>query len=159
FPIEAVGNVSQVFDDSTHGDGGTAWDVIRWYDNFDKEWKEFATFKPSSLNDIDVVDNKFGFWINITSNTGDYMLTVGTGHSPIASVNINLFLGWNLVGYPSATARFGSDTLPPEADLVSYFDPGQPYLIHDEIPGSVTLLEGNAYWVHVVADTVWVVDL
>ena len=87
------------------------------------------------------------------------MLTTGVqGAYPAATVNINLFAGWNLVSYPSATPSLASATLPAEADMVSYYNSGAPYLVTDALPNAVTFSEGNAYWVHVTSDTVWSVN-
>ncbi|MCK4266116.1 MAG: hypothetical protein KAX31_02475, partial [Thermoplasmata archaeon] len=158
FPIEATGDVLTVFDDAAWGDGGTTWDYIQWYDNLNKEWKSYSIYKPASLNDMDVIDNTFGFWIHITGNVGDLQLTIGSGGMPAGPVLINLYTGWNLVGYPSATPRAGDVTLPAEADLVSVYDLGQPYRIRDELKGAVTFTEGNAYWVRVTNDCVWTVN-
>ena len=70
-------------------------------------------------------------------------------------MNINLYIGWNLVSYPSATSRAASATLPVEADMVAYYDAASPYLITDALPGAVTFVEGNAYWVRVTGNTIW----
>jgi hypothetical protein len=93
-------------------------------------------------------------------NGGDNHITTGQeGVYPAVPVNIDLFNGWNMVSYPSATARLASTTLPAQADTVAVFDSGQPYGIRDEtVLTGVTLTEGNAYWVHVTADCTWQVD-
>jgi serine protease AprX len=157
FPIEAMGDALTVFDDATWGDSQTNWDIAQWYDNVNKVWRTYSIYRPPSVNDMDVFDNSMGVWLHLTSNGGDEQLTVGTGNMPAGPVLINLYAGWNLVGYPSATPRLASATLPPEADLIAIYDGGQPYLILDVLPASTPMSEGNAFWVHVTADTVWMV--
>jgi hypothetical protein len=158
FPIDATGNVPTLFNDAGWGDGGTSWDYAQWFDNLAKEWKTYSTAKPPSLNDMSIRDCEDGFWLHITANGGDQLLTVGSGIFAAGPVFINLYDGWNLVGYPSATPRQGTATLPAQADTVSIYDLGQPYRILDQAPGAVTFTESNAYWVHVTADCIWQVD-
>jgi hypothetical protein len=155
FPILASGDVPTVFDDSGWGDGGTSWDYAQWFDNANKEWRTYSIYKPAALNDMDVIDNTCGFWLHITANAGDEMLTVGTGGWPAGDVNINLYTGWNLVSFPSPTSQRASDTLPAQADMIAYYDMAQPYRITDRTNFNYWLLEGNAYWVRVTADCVW----
>jgi hypothetical protein len=162
YPITANGDVVTIFDDSSWGDSNTEWDCIQWYYPLDSvdPWKMHSIDKPANLNDMPAVDNTMGFWIRITSNGGDQMLSIGSGVLPGATTNIQLYNGWNLVGYPSATARLASDTLPPQADKVAVYDSGQPYDLRDEtVLTSVTMVQSNAYWVHVTADCTWQVDL
>jgi len=158
YPVEATGNVLTVFDDAGWGDGQTDWDIAMWFDNVNKLWRSFSIHRPPSVNDWDIFDNTMGVWLHLTTNGGDQQLTIGTGNLPIVGVNINLYTGWNLVSYPSATPRLGSATLPPEADLMAIYDGVQPYLILDVLPTTTPMSEGNAYWVHVTADTVWTVN-
>ncbi|MCK4266001.1 MAG: hypothetical protein KAX31_01900, partial [Thermoplasmata archaeon] len=163
FPITAIGDVPTVFNDTSWGDGGTTWDYIQWYDNSAREWKSYATYKPASVNDMDIIDNAAGFWIHITANGGNQKLTVGTGVMPAGPVFINLYTGWNLVGYPSATPRTADIALlGTSADVIAVYNATAPYRITD-VPSiqfnTVTMLEGNAYWVHVTTDTTWTVGL
>ena len=157
FPIVISGNIETILDDSINGDGQTTWDVAKWCDAQDAAdpWKTYR-FGVSS-NDLVTIDYMRGVWIHLTANAGDQLLTTGaTGDYSAGAVNINLYTGWNLVSYPSATDRLASTTLPPViADMVAYYDGGAAYLITDALPTAVTFSEGNAYWVHVTADTVW----
>ncbi len=96
-----------------------------------------------------------GFWINIIEP--NVTLTV-RGTQP-TSTNIPLFAGWNLVGYPTlndtvevADALWGTG-----ADKVEVFDSGEPYNLK-EVGPTYVMKPGEGYWVHVPADTVWVVD-
>jgi hypothetical protein len=160
FPINASGPPVTVINDTIWGDGGTIWDYIQWYDPLDQNdhWKTYSINKPRSLNDLPNPNNTIGFWIHITSNGGDQMLTVGAGTAP-ADTTINLYSGWNLVGYPTfndtttvADAFFGTG-----ANRVEVFDPAEPYMIKEVAP-TYTMKPGEAYWVRVPVDTIWTID-
>lgn len=98
-----------------------------------------------------------GFWIHLTSNDGDCALTVGEGTEPV-STSINLQAGWNLVGYPSLNEKPVSDALAGTGyDSIDGFNASAPYHI-TPLSDSYMMKPGAGYWVHVPADTVWVVD-
>lgn len=158
FPIAATGDVQTVFDDTYWGDGGTTWDIIQWYDPCENVWRTYATFKPPVLNDMPSVDNTMGLWIHLTSNIGDGVLTVGEGSMP-ASTTIDLYSGWNMVGYPTQdkTKTVSEVFWGTGADKVEVFDPYNPYKLR-EVGPSYVMMPGEGYWVHVPSDTTWVVD-
>jgi hypothetical protein len=76
-----------------------------------------------------------------------------------SSTAIQLLAGWNLVGYPTlrqltiSAALSGTGYDRP----VMGYDPGAPYRI-SELADSYVMQPGEGYWVHVPADTIWVVD-
>jgi len=127
---------------------------VKYYDNTDTNdpWKTYRV--GASTNDLAGIDNTMGFWINITEPNVN--LTV-SGYEP-DSTNINLYAGWNLVGYPTqntdtvANALWGTG-----ADRVEVFNATEPYLIK-EVEATYVMKPGEGYWVHVPADSVWVVD-
>ena len=130
------------------------WNIIRAYDAMNDTWLSNCTFKPDSLNTLKTMNHKMGYWINITES--NVTLTVG-GSIPI-STSINLYAGWNLVGYPSLTNETVANALwGTGADKVEKFDAIAPYRI-SEVEPSYVMKPGEGYWVHVVADTVWVID-
>jgi hypothetical protein len=136
--------------------GDTTWDYVMWLDPQSSDpWKTYSTFKPPIFNDLTSVDQRMGMWLHIpdAGALGDGILELA-GVAPTIT-SIDLYTGWNLVGYPSATPSLASATLPTEADLVSVYDIAQTYLIRDELPSAVTMSAGNAYWVHVTADVTW----
>jgi hypothetical protein len=161
FPIGISGDVETILDDTVFGDSQTTWDAIQMYDAVTGEWKSFAKDKPAALNTLQTLDNTMGLWVHVTGNGGDSMLSTGlTGAFPGTSVNINLYTGWNLVGFPTASAHLPSATLPPEADLMAVYNDGEPYKIEDQpVSTPVFMLHGRAYWVRVTADCIWQVDL
>ncbi len=101
------------------------------------------------------VNNTMGLWVHIT-DVGDGNLTVGPGNCSATSVT--LYSGWNMVGYPSLTPRAISDALAGTGyDAVEGYNSTAPYLI-SLLADTYMMKPGEGYWVHVPADTVWVVD-
>ncbi len=131
------------------------WDIIQTYDPLSSEpWKTNNTYRPDSLNDFDTLNHKVGFWINITEPNVN--LTV-RGYIP-TSTSTNLYAGWNLVGYPSLTNETVANALwGTGADAVMVCDTSEPYHIKEAGP-TYTMKPGEGYWLHVIADSVWVVD-
>jgi hypothetical protein len=158
FPHAVSGNIQTLLNDAALGDGQTTWTVAKWYNRQTPAdpWKTYRT--GSTVNDMPALTNTMGVWLWLTANGGDQMLTLSSSGSYSATaVSINLYTGWNLVGYPSATNRLGTATLPAQADMVSTWQAASPY-ITDSAPGSVTFSHGNAYWVRVTADCTWAVN-
>jgi hypothetical protein len=132
------------------------WDCIQTYDALSPDpWKTNATFKSAALNDLHTLDHRIGFWIN-TTEPGVTLIV--SGDLP-TSTSIPLYTGWNLVGYPSlverdiATALVGTGyDLPVEG-----YNATAPYHI-SPLADTYMMKPGEGYWVHVPADTVWVVD-
>ncbi len=132
------------------------WDKIMIYDALDPNpWKSNCTYWPSSLNEFDTLNRTQGFWIRITSPSAT--LTV-TGNEPVTT-NIPLYAGWNLVGYPSFLEKTISNALSGTGydEPVQGWDPAAPYGL-TQLADSYMMKPGEAYWVHVPADTIWVVD-
>jgi len=155
YPVTVSGHIELVLNDTANGDGGTDWDVAKTWSNLQKKWLSYR--KGSPADTFTEVSNTMGVWLHLTSNAGNCALTLPqTGYYP-GTISISLVTGWNMVGYPSATARLGSATLPAQADRLSVWQAAAPY-ITDSTPGAVTLSHGNAYWVHVTTDCVWTVN-
>ncbi len=131
------------------------WDIIQTYDTLSPEpWKSHNTYKPDSLNDFDTINHKVGFWINITEPNVN--LTV-TGPIPTSTI-INLYTGWNLVSYPAFSEKTIADALAGTGyDTVVGYDAMNPYRL-TQLSDSYMMKPGEGYWVHVPADSVWVVD-
>jgi hypothetical protein len=158
FPHAISGNIQTLLNDAALGDGQTAWTVAKWFNPQTPAdpWKTYRS--GSAVNDMPTITNTMGVWLWLTVNGGDQMLTLSSSGSYSATaVNINLYTGWNLVGYPSATGRTESVTLPAAADLVATWQAASPF-ITDHAKGAATMSHGNAYWIHVTADCTWTVQ-
>jgi hypothetical protein len=131
------------------------WDRAMLYDPIEPDrWRQYYT-GWSLPNDFSVVDNNIGFWLNVTEPNVTLRVR---GNLPM-STSIPLYAGWNLVGYPSlstnvtvADALWGTG-----ADIVEVFDQSATY--RTKVVGPTYVMKpGEGYWVHVVADSVWIVD-
>jgi len=131
------------------------WDCIRTFDALTGIWKSNITDRPSQLNDFDALNHQQAFWINITE-PGGTILTV-SGYDP-PSKSIPLYAGWNLIGYPSLTNETVANALwGTGADRIEVFDELEPYQIK-EVGPTFIMKPGEGYWVHVPADTTWIIN-
>ena len=128
------------------------WDVVKYYNSTTKSWR---TSRPgSSTSKLLNIDNKMGFWLHTTVAC---TLRVD-GYTP-TTTQITLKSGWNEVGYPSSEPRIASVALAGTgADYVSIFQSTVPYLQDWNDLSAVTMESGKGYWIHVPADTIWIVD-
>jgi parallel beta-helix repeat protein len=133
------------------------WEVVKYYDTTDimDPWKTYRPTLPPELNDLNHLDQTMGFWIYIT-NPGVTLLAFGNLPT---TTNINLYAGWNLVGYPTFcdNKTVGDAFWGTGADRVEVFDAASPSFTI--VVGPTYLMKsGEGYWVHVPADRVWTVD-
>jgi hypothetical protein len=128
------------------------WDVLRSWDNQVKTW---LSYKPGYTSSFTHVNQTMGLWIYI--NTPCTLVAMG---NPQPMTEIQLYTGWNLVGYPSATPRTFTDALAGTyADMVSVYDGTVPEMIRDiPMPSDEMMSRGNGYWVRVTEDCVWTVN-
>jgi|GEM_PF-4544471 len=151
FPLQPLNNSIEPLFASTAG----IWDIVEFYNTSDvnDHWKSYATFKPPQLNDLHFLVRQWGFWLHVNSAT-----TLTIYGMAVSYTEIPLMAGWNMVGYPSMVSRSVADALAGTGyDAVEGFDPGAPYhtiLLND----TYMMKPGEGYWVHVNADTMWVVD-
>jgi len=132
------------------------WDIVQTYDPlYPGLWRSNCTFKPDQLNDLSSIDYTAGFWINITESNVTLSIE---GFVPI-STNIPLYAGWNLVGYPSLVNRTIANALTTTGydQPVEGFSGASPYRT-TPLPDTYLMTPGEAYWIHVPADTTWRVD-
>ncbi len=158
FPSDITGNIQDILNDAAAGDGATTWTVAKWFNKQTPSdpWKTYRV--GSTVNDLATISSTMGVWLWITANGGDQALTLNAYVAPSATaVAINLYTGWNMVGYPTMTSRAESATLPVQADYVAVWQAATPY-ITQHAKGATPMSHGNAYWVHVTADCVWTVQ-
>jgi hypothetical protein len=140
-------------------DADTTWTRVKYYDSANAldPWKSYCQGRPSA-QDLTYSDEKMGIWLYIPNAgaLGDGFIRV-SGNAPVTTA-IPLKSGWNLVGYPSATSRLASLTLPGQADMISMYQATAPYIVDNSILSSVSLESGHAYWVRVTSDCTWTVN-
>ncbi|MCK4266322.1 MAG: carboxypeptidase regulatory-like domain-containing protein, partial [Thermoplasmata archaeon] len=133
------------------------WDVAQCYDATDvgDPWKTYYTFKPPCLNDLQKIDHTMGIWLHVSNAS-----TLTVYGLPLENTAINLCTGWNLIGFPVANGNnmtvLDLKTMT-GADTIEGFDPLAEYMIAT-LPDEYVLKLGEAYWVHMPFDSVWVIN-
>ncbi len=127
--------------------------AVKYYDATDQNdpWKTYRV--GATTNDLTDIDHTMAFWIDIKapctfSPTGEYA----------ASTSINIYTGWNFIGYPSANK---STTLADALTGVSYdmiegYDGDDPYLLRT-MAGTEMMMPGTGYWIHATSDSLWTI--
>jgi uncharacterized protein YkwD len=135
------------------------YDAVQNYNSSDRSdrWKHHSTQKPSSINDLQDLDNKMGFYIHVTDYDGAELVI--DGQAPSSPQSISLRKGWNLVGYPSETARLRDDALNNldfgiEIDaILSQDNVTKAYMNIGELD---EMEPGKGYWVHATSNCQWI---
>jgi parallel beta-helix repeat protein len=131
-----------------------SYDALQWYNSTDfiDHWKHNNSQKPFKLNDLDRIDHTMGIWIHITAPNG--VMFHYPGSQPVENQTINIYPGWNLIGFPSLTSHnrteglnnliFGSDIDSiwtykaniqtwKEITELDYFEVGRGYWVHSNV--------------------------
>ena|GEM_PF-3626108 len=149
FPIAISGNIETILDDPA-----TDWDVAKWFDGSSQRWMTYR--KGATTNTFTNIDNQMGVWVHLTIVVGDKLTTGLGGNFPASQVQINLYAGWNMVGYPSQTPMAANLALAGTgATIISVYIPATPYIQDFTDLSLVTMDNGNAYWVFVPAGITW----
>ncbi|MBA3046450.1 MAG: hypothetical protein FP824_09600 [Euryarchaeota archaeon] len=149
FPIAISGNIETILDDPA-----TDWDVAKWFDGSSQRWMTYR--KGATTNTFTNIDNQMGVWVHLTAVVGDKLTTGLGGAYPSSQVNITLYAGWNMVGYPSQTPMAANLALAGTgATIVSTYISSSPFIQDFTDLSLVTMSHGNAYWVFVPATIVW----
>ncbi len=130
------------------------YDKAWYYDSSSQEWKWYMKHKGYRRGLLSI-NHTMGMWVNVTQNSN---LTVA-GIVP-AQTTIHLYEGWNLVSFPSFNSSYTVYDLKMDTGAVEAegYDPAPPY--HLRVLGDAeVLLAGEAYWVRVLADTDWIVEV
>ena len=101
-----------------------------------------------------------GFWIYITKAGG--VLFEYFGIEPTSNQTIQLYTGWNMVGYPSLTNHnrtvgLNNLTFGTDVDAVQWYDAATKTW-HDMGPDDF-FVPGRGYWVHANVECEWEVPL
>jgi hypothetical protein len=135
-----------------------SYDAVQWYDSQSGSWKHHHISKSSTLNTLDMLDQRMGFWVHITEHGG--VVLEYSGFPPGANGAIPLKPGWNAVGY-SASGNYQRDmalntvTWGIDVDAIWYFDFGNQ--TWRGIGSNDYLVQGRGYWIHATQDCVWMV--
>jgi hypothetical protein len=126
---------------------------VRTYDTVAGTWLGYDPAKPA--NSLSSVDHKLGMWV--TNPSGGYIDF--TGSIPGVTVDIQLEIGWNLVGYPSMTDRTVTDALSTITyDRIEGFDATGPYHLK-QLTGNDWMTAGQGYWILISSSPqTWSVD-
>jgi parallel beta-helix repeat protein len=132
------------------------WDCIQTYDALTGTWLSNNTYRPGVLNDLGGMNHLKAYWINITEP--GVTLSV-TGDLFGSALSIPLYAGWNLVGYPSLVEKTIAESLIGTGydAPVEGFNATAPYHI-SQLADIYMMKPGESYWVHVPADSIWIVD-
>jgi len=137
--------------------------LVYYYDASDTAdpWKLFDPDALPIANDLDSLDETMGFWINMAQAA---TLTV-SGSEP-DTTDIPLYVGWNLIGYPSGD----DDEIPGALDdidedyslILAYHadDTDDPWKLYDpDAPGYANDLDAMApgwgYWIYITSPGTW----
>jgi hypothetical protein len=124
------------------------------YDNLNKVWKKSGA-------DLTDIDHTMGLWVYMSQVS--HLKTVGVVPE---STNINLYAGWNLVGYPSFTAKTVSNALSSISyDTVFTYDSSDtndPWKYTTSYKASYfhdlsNMGIGSGYWVEISSGQSWLV--
>jgi hypothetical protein len=131
-----------------------SFDTVWIYDpTAPNPWQDYDVNKPWLM--AGAVDNGHGAWVNVLAD--DWLTYAGIVPTP--SIDIPMYAGWNLVGFPTFSttytlADFMADT---GATMVETYDPAGPYHLRKMTNMAETFIPGSAYWAWVPADTTWTV--
>lgn len=121
-------------------------------------WKKYVPGAPAWANDLENLVPGQGYWIKMVSTSPDPLTVSGL---PLASTQISLVSGWNLMGYPSTESQDISTALSGIAgkyEIVWAYnssDTGDPWKRY--MPGWVDndldeMKPGSGYWIKMTED-------
>jgi len=141
------------------------YDLVYAYDATDSDdpWKNYDVGVPPFLNDLAAVAPSQGIWLRVLDS-----VTLQTTGLAVASPQIALVPGWNLVGYPRMLAASLTESLASCADkydlVYGYYaaDTEDPWKNYDiAVPpflNDLTVLEpGRGYWIRALEQCTWTV--
>ncbi|MCJ2557087.1 MAG: right-handed parallel beta-helix repeat-containing protein [Candidatus Thermoplasmatota archaeon] len=120
------------------------------FDPLQHQWKTYSRSKSySSLNRI---DHTMGVWVSVTGRSN---FTVA-GVIPVQT-QIQLYEGWNLVGYPSFYPKYRISDLKATVpvDRVEAYDPSAPPNFLRPLTDADFMSPSQGYWVRASSDALW----
>jgi parallel beta-helix repeat protein len=137
------------------------YDAVQWYDASDPSdpWKNYVVGKPFG-NDLTHLNNTMGFSIYITK-PGDTIFLYN-GSEPGQNQTIQLYEGWNMVGYPSQTSYNRTEglnnlTFGVEVDQIQWFNATSK--AYEDLEENDFFIPTTGYWIHATSDCEWEVPL
>ncbi|UCE38238.1 MAG: PQQ-binding-like beta-propeller repeat protein [Thermoplasmata archaeon] len=136
--------------------------IVQCYNSTDinDPWKHHEISKPPSLNDMNEINHKMGFWVYCSNPDGIIFTYDGT--RPTQDQTITLEKGWNMVGYPSLgnkirTEALNNLTFGDHVDAIwTYNSTAQKY---EKIDESDFFEIGRGYYIHAKTKCEWEVPL
>jgi fibronectin type 3 domain-containing protein len=131
-----------------------AYDKVWTFDAPSQTWRALDLSKPYAGN-LDSANCTVGMQVSVTRSSN---FTVA-GVVPSVT-NIQLEVGWNLVGFPSFNSTYTVADLKVATGAIDVegFDPSSPpYFLRTLLDGDV-LQSGMGYWIRVESTTVWTVE-
>ncbi len=119
-------------------------------------WRRYIPGGAPELNDLNSVEAGKGYWIYMPNATT--LTIIGW---PIDNITVQLYRGWNLVGYTFPTTQSIADALLSVAGIyihVSTYAGGwQQHIVDtpDFLNSFDTLESGHGYYIHVNEDCTW----
>jgi parallel beta-helix repeat protein len=137
------------------------YNTVQWYDVNDirDHWKHNKIGK-SFGNDLFNINEKIGFWIYITPHQGAILLHNGT--HPTQNQTIQLYEGWNMVGYPSLTSynrTTGLNNLTYDTHIDAIWTYNAATQKYKQLTETDYFEIGKGYYIHAKTECIWVVPL
>ncbi|MEI6154448.1 MAG: hypothetical protein WCQ90_10220 [Deltaproteobacteria bacterium] len=134
--------------------------IVWGYDNANKSWLNYKSGVTPSLA---VMESGKGYWIYMNSSDSISMTNWATPQG-----SISLYTGWNLIGYNGTDGLPVSDalnTISGQWSIIWNWMAGTWYAKHATLDLSSTiqpitnLYQGKAYWINMVKETTYTVEL
>jgi hypothetical protein len=137
------------------------YDGVQWYNAADGNdpWKHNNIGKPWG-NDLTLINETIGLWININQSKDVFFHAKGNQHT--AEQLIPLYMGWNLVGFPShsdknTTIALNNLILGTHVDSIWTLNTSTHKW--QEIGRDDYFELGKGYWIHTTQDCIWEVPV
>jgi hypothetical protein len=119
-------------------------------------WISTSIYRPDTVNNFTYVDNTMAFWLHVTDVYDGFLDVIG---APPVSTTIDLYAGWNFIGYPTLdnTKTIADAFSTITYDSVEGYSGTDPYRLQ-VLPSTYVMQPGEGYWVKVPFDQTWIVN-